>query len=316
MHTLTATLKARHTTVQIVAGLLLTLLPGFFPVKHLFADESESVTAVTVASEVEHTIWTTPGELVNFRVTPELLYASAAGDEQQWVATMKGRPNAAELLNNPDGSQSLLWVPVAADIGTWPLEIDVLSIGDSVERRTIRMQIEVLEGQVKLARLNALPDLLITDSSDLAVQNEAMVRAALLEPLNFRVIAKDIDSESPLVSLVGDAVNLIGVDKRVDGDSSTTTTDKVDAAPEGSLKADSVVVEGETHNNGYQNFTVYAVDRKHPLQYVSQTVNVLVEEARPQGQRTSWTEIEDTPQINNYPGYRRGPISSAAVADD
>ena len=320
MKAVTALLPTRLTSLQIAAGLLLTLLAGLPVPQPLAAGNVGSATPFNTASIVEHTIWTTPGELVNFRVTRELLYASAASDEQGWVTTLQGRPEAAQLLSNPDGSQSLLWVPVAADIGSWPLEFDVLkvggSVGNSVERRKVRVQIEVLEGEVKLARLNSLPDLLITDSKDSAVQKDALVKAALREPLQFRVIAKDADGEAPLVSLLGESITVAGQNFSIDSGDNSAPTTKRNAASVGSLKADSIVLEGNTRRSGYQNFTVYAVDRKHPLQYVSQTINVLVGEGGPQRLRTSWIELEENPQTNSYPGYRRGPTSSAALAGD
>lgn len=328
----TAASSAQRSTMHIIAGSLLVLW-AVLPLSKLVAagvaaspSIASPATATTVAV-VEHTIWTTPGELVGFRVNPEQLFSPADADQYDWTITLKGRPDAAQLLSNPDSSQSLLWVPLATDIGSWDLEFSVVGFNriidgrvgtlnrrtqmdNTVQRKKIRMRIEVLEGQVKLARLNALPDLLITDSRELAVQKDGLVKAALREPLQFRVIAKDVDSESPLVSLVGETVSLTAENKN------SFNGDRTNIAPAGSLKADSVLVEGNTRNSGYQNFTVYAVDRRHPLQYVSQTINVLVGDDGLQRFSTSWTELDENPQLqfNTNPGYSQSPTSAAALA--
>jgi len=159
----TAASDTRRPIMQTVAGLLVILMAGVPLSKLLAAGNAASYAAETTASVVEHSIWTSPGELVSFRVTPELLSTAADADRYEWTITLKGQPEAAQLLTNPDGSQSLLWVPVAADIGSWQLEFGVLGFDrkadsrvsttghtaqreNTVQRTKIRMRIEVLEG--------------------------------------------------------------------------------------------------------------------------------------------------------------------------
>jgi len=159
----TAASDTRRIVLQTVAGLLVVLMAGVPLSKPLAAGGTALPDAETTAPAVEHSIWTTPGELVSFRVTPALLYTPADADQFDWTVTLKGQPEAAQLLTNPDGSQSLLWVPVAADIGSWHLEFGVLGFDrkvdsrvgtnsrtdqrDNIVQRTkIRMRIEVLEG--------------------------------------------------------------------------------------------------------------------------------------------------------------------------
>jgi len=53
--------------LQIVAGLLLALLAGSPLAQLQAAEDTLPATNATTVPGVDHTIWTTPGELVNFR---------------------------------------------------------------------------------------------------------------------------------------------------------------------------------------------------------------------------------------------------------
>ena len=239
-----------------------------------------------------HSLWTTPGELVSFRIPARPAFDSSNHDlgnldnfdtQETPIVVTRSKPDTAQLLDNPDGSRTFFWMPQARDIGSRKVDFFFFDHTGSTEQLQMTLQLYVLEARFGGDRLNSLPDLVVTAKAggreDEAISDNGLLETVEGESVSLQLLATDTAIRQPdlhvidlphhatleLTSEPGQNHEYDRPNRRPNGRSS------------GSESRANILWDTRATSNGYTNFTVYAVDQEYPLQFVSHTVNVLVE---------------------------------------
>jgi len=260
------------------------------------ADSDES-------AQQTHALWITPGELVTFRLPdkPDCDSMNHKPDiSDRPIVFSRSLPDTAQLLDNPNGSHTFFWIPQAQDIGSREVEFLYIDCSDSTELLKVALQLHVLEATFGGGRLNSLPDLTITGSTGNAIPKDGLLEITKGEVVSLQLLATDSDRSHPdlhAIDLPSKAI-LDLTSKREQLESQSLIHASVSEnhnrsrrnSHSNSNSAINILWNTDAVLNGYSNFTVYAVDKDYPLQFVSHTVNVLVEKA-----------IDQRPTIHSSP---------------
>lgn len=214
--------------------------------------------ATAIAGQAKHTVWTTPGTLIEVRL-PRRFDALAA--------RLLDAPEGAVLLENPDDSDTFFWVPSAADIGIRRVAIQ-LNAGSGQQGQLYQLQIDVLESESLPPRLNPLPELQLSTSLS-ATRADGIHRLAAGQTYELLAVARDTGEKPPRLNLHGAASSALW-------QAETAASYRLEWTP------------GEA-DIGYSNLTVYAVDGDRPAQYSSRDLNLLVQ-AQALGDREDWLD--------------------------
>jgi len=234
-------------------------------------------------TEVKHSIWATPGSLVEMRL-PAVRAAQAGNDQPEPVELVSGLPVGAEILHNPDGTRTLFWVPVVADIGELTISFVQLDGFDASLISEHRLQIEILEAQSTSPRLNPSPKLEIKTSA--ARTSGAIQHLVSGRPFEMVASAVDEGSEEP-------RINVQGLPANAEVETLAPSSQRVRWVPAKSLQ-------------GYQHVKIYAVDAAEPFQYSSRDINMLVEQESINALSSGrWLEVD-------YAGDEGRPAQSPA----
>ncbi len=197
------------------------------------------------ASQAAHSVWSTPGTLVELRLPKQ---ATAAADVVE-------APEGAVLLNNPDGSHTFFWVPDAADIGKHEVTIQLSDSGNTILQLDYQFQVDVLESGSLVPRLNPLPTLQLGDEPDKSATT-GIHQLAAGQPYELLINVRDQGEKRPVLNIHGVASAALW---QPESDSSYRLRWTPGVA-----------------DIGYTNLTVYAVDGEQPLQYSSKHLNLQV----------------------------------------
>jgi len=260
-----------------------------------------------VSAQQTHSFWITPGELVTFRLPdkPDCDSVNREADTcDESIVFSRSMPDTAQLLDNPNGSRSFFWIPQAQDIGSRQVEFLYLDRSGSTELLNIALQLHVLEATFGGGRLNSLPDLTITGSTGNAIPKDGLLEIVKGEMVSLQLLAKDSDKSHPdlhAIDLPSKAIfKLASKREQLESQSPIHASEgenrnrsrgysNSDGKSDGK-SAVNILWNTDAVLNGYSNFTVYAVDKDYPLEFVSHTVNVLVEKA-----------VDQRPSIHSAP---------------
>lgn len=236
--------KASRNTYGFIIALLLTAI----------ALESRPALSEDEIPGWNHTVWATPGSLVEVRL-PALPTGPTNGDDPEPVLLTGGVPDSAEILENLDETHTFFWVPVVADIGEVTISMRQLDGFDASVISEHRLQVTVLEAESESPRLNALPKLTIKTSA--AYRSNAIQLLTAGKPFELVANAVDSGADEPIV-------NVQGMPGDAHVERLAPSSQRVRWVPDKSL-------------HGYEHVTVYAVDAAEPFQYSSADINMLVE---------------------------------------
>ena len=261
--------------------LLLALISPVLASEFVATDSDESV-------KQTHSLWITPGELVTFRL-PEKPDCDSLNSEpdicDKSIVFSGSMPDSAQLLDNPNGSRSFFWIPQAQDIGSRQVEFHYLDRSGGTELLKIALQLHVLEATFGGGRLNSLPDLTVTGSTGNAISKEGLLEVVKGEMVSLQLLATDTDKSHPdlhVIDLPSEAIIKLTSEREPLENQSpihASEGENRNRIRGNSNSAVNILWNTDAVLNGYSNFTVYAVDKDYPLQFVSHTVNVLIEKA-------------------------------------
>ena len=258
------------------------------------ATASEVLTSDRVKSARQtHSLWTTPGELVSFRIPAfdssnhDLGNLDNFDTQETPIVVTRSKPDTAQLLDNPDGSRTFFWMPQARDIGSRKVDFFFFDHTGSTEQLQMTLQLYVLEAIFGGDRLNSLPDLTITGRADKTIPKDGLLEITRGESIRLQLLATDAtspDTDLHVIDLSPDATLKFTPEHEQSGEFDRYKR-QPNARSAGNESRANIHWDTGATLNGYTNFTVYAVDQEHPLQFVSHTINVLVEKVinrRPQ----------------------------------
>ena len=222
----------------------------------------------TVTTQPAHTVWSTPGALVEVRLPRH----------HALTARLLDAPEEAVLLDNPDGGHSFFWVPSTIDIG---VRVVTVRFSEGVDRsRDYQLQLDILESASLPPRLNPLPELKLSSNSGQGITDEIHQLAAG-QTYELLAIARDNGQEPPLLNLHGAASAALWKPVSDSSYQLQWTPSEADI--------------------GYSNLTIYAVDGERPAQYSSRNLNLLVHAEPQDPDRQEWLDKRFDEQLQRAP---------------
>ena len=236
------------------------------------ATASEVLTSDRVKSARQtHSLWTTPGELVSFRIPAfdssnhDLGNLDNFDTQETPSVVTRSKPDTAQLLDNPDGSHTFFWMPQARDIGSRQVDFFFFDHTGDTELLQIALQLHVLEASFGGDRLNSLPVLIVTATADgredEKISDNGLLETFAGESVRLQLLATDTTIPRPglhVIDLPHHATLQLTseLEKNREFDQHNRRSKQRSASSESRAN---ILWDTTATSNGYTNFTVLSL---------------------------------------------------------